>query len=107
MSTTIGLLGCGLWGQNILRDLLQLGCRVTVVEPNEVNRRRATALGAQDVVASDGKMSAVQGIIVATPASTHATVIDQILDRGVPIFVEKPLTTDTQSAVRLTELAPD
>jgi predicted dehydrogenase len=107
MDITIGLLGCGLWGQNILRDLLQLGCRVIVVEPNGVNGRCATALGAHDVVASDGRMSSVQGIVVATPASTHAAVVEQILDRGVPIFVEKPFTTDTQSAVRLAELAPD
>jgi len=107
MNITIGLFGCGLWGQNILHDLLQLGCRVTVVEPNELNRRRAKALGAHDVVASHARMSVVHGILVATPASTHATVVDQILDRGVPVFIEKPFTTDTQSAIRLAELAPD
>jgi len=107
MNKTIGLFGCGLWGQNILRDLLQLGCRIIVIEPNEVNRLRATALGAQNVMASHGNMSAVDGIIVATPASTHATLIDQILGRGVPIFVEKPFTTTTDSAVRLADLAPE
>ena len=31
-SPHIALLGCGLWGQNILRELLTLGARVVVID---------------------------------------------------------------------------
>ena len=46
----------------------------------------------------------VDGIVVATPATTHTAVVEALLDRGVPIFCEKPLTTDVASAARLAEI---
>jgi predicted dehydrogenase len=51
-------------------------------------------------------MSGVEGIVVATPSSTHAEVIESLLGFDVPIFVEKPLTTDVDSAARIARLAP-
>jgi predicted dehydrogenase len=49
----------------------------------------------------------VDGIVIATPTSTHAEVVEGALSFGVPVFVEKPLTTDLQSARRLAAAAPD
>lgn len=98
---TIGLLGCGLWGQNILRDLLALGCRVFVVDPSAEVRARALVAGATAVSAALEQLPVVDGIVVATPATTHAAVIDRVLARCVPIFCEKPFTTDLASAQRL------
>jgi hypothetical protein len=31
---TIGLVGCGLWGQLVLRDLLMLAAKVVVADPD-------------------------------------------------------------------------
>ena len=67
---------------------------------------RATAGGAQSVVPSLDTMPEVDGLVVATPASTHADVVARALDLGVPVFVEKPLTVDPQSAEALAERAP-
>jgi predicted dehydrogenase len=49
----------------------------------------------------------VAGVVVATPTTTHAEVVDGLLEREVPIFCEKPLTDDPATARELVRLAPD
>jgi predicted dehydrogenase len=101
----IGLVGFGRWGRNILRDLLALGCPVTVVERGD--RAEALRAGATDAVASVDQLTEVDGVVVATPTSTHAEVVDRLLSRvDGPVFVEKPMTDDPASARRLAEVAP-
>lgn len=106
MALHIGLIGCGLWGRNILRDLRQLGAEVTVVDPSPTAHAAARDHDAA-AVSSAADLGSVDGIVVATPASTHAAVIEAVLDRGVPIFTEKPFTLDLASARELSQLAPD
>mgnify|MGYP001168319220 CR=1 FL=1 len=51
----IGLVGCGLWGQAILRDLVALGCRVAVVDIDPGRRDVATRLGAVAVLGATAR----------------------------------------------------
>jgi predicted dehydrogenase len=95
----IGLVGCGRWGRFILRDLLSLGVSVSVVARGE-DARRAGEAGAQ-VVGRLDDLPAVDGIVVATPTTTHADVIEALLPRGTPIYCEKPLCDDAERARRL------
>ena len=44
---------------------------------------------------------------MATPTSTHAAVLWEVLDLGVPVFVEKPLTDDPAAARSLAQHAGD
>lgn len=104
--THMGVIGCGEWGRNIVRDLLSLGCDVTVADPSVAGQERARALGAA-VVARASDLPPVAGIVVVTPSTTHAAVIEELLERGVPIAVEKPFTTDGASARRIAARAPD
>ncbi len=100
-SPHIALLGCGLWGQNILRELLTLDARVVVVDPSEPARLRAVQMGADGALAEIDHLPVVVGVVIATPATTHASVIESMLERHVAIFCEKPFTTDLASAARL------
>jgi predicted dehydrogenase len=50
------------------------------------------------------ELSVTDGIVLATPTSTHAAVIEQALDRGVPVFVEKPMTSHAARARALAEV---
>ena len=97
----LALMGCGLWGRNILRDLVALNCRVIVVDPSVENRRVATQIGAISVLDDGAQLPDVEGIVVATPASTHISVVEKYLDRQVPIFCEKPLATDPAAVEQL------
>ena len=80
----IGLVGCGRWGRFILRDLLSLGASVSVVARGD-DARLASEAGAQ-VVARLDDLPAVDGIVVATPTTTHADVIEALLPRGTPVY---------------------
>jgi predicted dehydrogenase len=98
---SIGLIGCGHWGAYILRDLVELGCRVGVVARTEDSVRRAREGGAaytRDTLEALGPMD---GYVVATPAQSHAAILDRLLDRPAPIFVEKPLCTRSADGHRL------
>jgi predicted dehydrogenase len=57
------------------------------------------------VVPSLDALPASDGIVIATPTSMHAAVIREALAYGTPIFVEKPLTADVQSARKVAERA--
>jgi predicted dehydrogenase len=102
---SIGLVGCGRWGRHILRDLVDLGARVTVVLPSDRNRGLAIDSGAESVVPTVDDLPAVEGIVVASPTTTHETVVRSVLGRTVPIYVEKPLTDSANTARELATLA--
>lgn len=103
----LGLVGCGRWGRLILRDLNALGCSVSVVARSPESRQRAMDGDAAAIVESVDALGDVSGIVVATPTATHAQVVLAVLDRGVPVFVEKPLTDDPVSAGEIVQRAGD
>jgi predicted dehydrogenase len=103
----VALAGCGRWGRNILRDLIALGCEVPVVARSEASRERAREGGAETIVPDLASLGTIDGLVVATPTTTHAEVAEEALALGVPVFVEKPLTADVESARRLAAAAPD
>ena len=99
----VGLVGCGRWGQHILRDLVTLGCEVPVVARSQESRARAEGGGARELVGDIASLPRVDGVVVATPTSTHAAVVEEALELGVPIYCEKPLCDDPAAAERLAE----
>jgi predicted dehydrogenase len=103
---TLAIVGCGRWGSHILRDLQRLGCRVFVVDVSSHAREAARVSGATTCFESLAALPPVAGIVIATPASSHAAVAEAALTKGVPLFVEKPFTTDASSARRLADAAP-
>ena len=103
----LGLVGCGNWGRHILRDLVSLGCEVPVVARSPESIARAEKGGASKVVTDTGSFPALDDVVVATPTSTYAAVLDEVLEREVSVFCEKPLTDDPSAARQLAERAPD
>jgi predicted dehydrogenase len=103
----VALIGSGRWGRHILRDLLSLGCEVPVVARSQASIERAREGKASAIVPDIASLGPVDGVVVATPTITHAEVVGEALELGVPVFVEKPLTADVASARRLAEAAPD
>jgi len=78
-----------------------------VVARSQESRARAEEGGASAVVADIASLTGVDGVVVATPTSTHAAVLEQVLTVDVPVFCEKPLTDDPAAAARLAELGSD
>ncbi|TSC61744.1 MAG: oxidoreductase [Parcubacteria group bacterium Gr01-1014_106] len=90
--TTLALIGRGRWGTNIQRTLAQLpGCSVSYVETRDWKR----LLQLRDL----------DGVLIATPGSTHADIALPFIERGMSTFIEKPLTTNLRDALRLENAA--
>jgi predicted dehydrogenase len=105
--TRVALIGCGRWGRNILRDLLVLGCEVAVTDPDPEARRHAQAVGACGASADLRDLPESDGIVIASPTSTHAVVLDAVLARNVAVFVEKPMVCDLADARRVAACGKD
>jgi predicted dehydrogenase len=101
------MVGCGRWGANVLRDLVALGAEVTVAEPDAHQRERALAAGAHAGVSAAAQLPECDGYVVVTPASTHRAACEQLLGRGVPVFVEKPPCNDLDDVRALARIGDD
>jgi predicted dehydrogenase len=104
MKTEIGLIGCGIWGRNILRDLIGLNQSVVVIDPSEENRITAVEMGASQAFEKRPENFYPKGWVIASPAITHFEVLKDLVQDKIPIFVEKPLTCNLQEAEALLEI---
>ena len=105
------LLGYGYWGRNLARNLHQrLGtdwAACVDLDPErraEVARRYPWVAPLADLgpVLAD---PAIEALVVATPAASHAALTGQALDAGKHVLVEKPLALSTAEAAALTRQA--
>ena len=104
-NSSIGLVGCGIWGEKILRDLVALGAEVWVIEQDQRHLDKALELGAAKYLTDLPVDEAPDAWIVSTPATTHFEVLKSLYPYGKPIFVEKPLTCSFSEASQLLQLA--
>lgn len=101
MSGTPGVVvvGCGQWGQNLVRNFHQLGALRTVCDATEVGRERALALAPGVTVTRDlsrALAADAAGVAIATPAETHVSLARAALAAGKDVFVEKPLAMSVE-----------
>jgi len=101
--TSIGLIGCGSWGINILRDLAQLGCKVLVVDPSLTARSRASDMGAFEVYSRIDVLPACDGYVVAVPIPGLTNECARLLQYKKPIFAEKTLCLSLADFNRLND----
>src|SRR5262245_45118986 len=90
----VAVLGCGYWGKNLVRNFRELGALAAVADPS-AGRLQAEGIAPGipihadlDPVLAD---SSINGVVVATPAETHAAVCARALAAGKDVLCEKPL----------------
>lgn len=103
----IGLIGCGLWGRNILRELAHLNAQAHVMDPHPESREYADQNGAHKTYSNLEDLPEVDGFILSTPASLHAQQIKGLISLGKPIFTEKPFVLSLDEALEIQELGRD
>lgn len=104
----VGVIGCGYWGKNLVRNFQQLGSLGVVCDATDPGRQLARELAPNaEVVSEIGAVldSDVSGIVVATPAETHYALVKRALEAGKDVFVEKPLALTYDQGAELVELA--
>jgi predicted dehydrogenase len=111
MTTTIAQLGCGYWGPNLLRNFsAQPDCHVKLVAEEDPKRREYVEANYPKSKTTPRWQSAIEdaeidGVIIATPASTHYTLAKACIEAGKHVFIEKPLAMCLQDAEDLVSLA--
>jgi predicted dehydrogenase len=88
---SIGLIGCGNWGKNILRDLVRLNCNVYVIDIDAQARSRASKMGAQEVRSDIDALPLCDGYVVAVPIPDLTKECARLLKYKKPVFSEKTL----------------
>ena len=104
----VAVIGCGYWGKNLVRNFNQLGALSLVVDATDAGRGKARELAPNVPVAEDIQAaleSDVQGVVIATPAETHYTIVKQALLAGKDVFVEKPMALSYEHGRELVLLA--
>lgn len=105
----VGLIGLGYWGPKVLRNLRDHP-GVEVRSLHDANRAAAerNARGSEVVtsdladVLGDPEIAAV---VIATPSSTHAVLVEEALACGKHVLVEKPLARTLSEADALVHAA--
>lgn len=113
MTEGIGVVvaGFGYWGANLARNVEAVPSTelVGILESDESRREAAATTHRHARVWTDLDQALtddrVDAVILATPASTHATLASQALEAGRHVLVEKPLAETVADASRLIELA--
>jgi predicted dehydrogenase len=107
----IAVVGCGYWGQNLLRNFCELEEAEVVIACDydsralaRATRRYPTVKTRQDYkdVLSDPNVDAV---VFATPVSTHYPFAYQALRAGKHVLVEKPLAQSSRQVEDLIQMA--
>jgi UDP-2-acetamido-3-amino-2,3-dideoxy-glucuronate N-acetyltransferase len=105
----VGVVGCGYWGKNLVRNFHQLG-RLRVI--CDVDRPRLEQLQREydgvDICDSYEELfqrKDIEGIVIAAPAVQHYSLAKRALEMGKDVFVEKPLALQVDHAEELTQLA--
>jgi predicted dehydrogenase len=103
-SIRVAIVGAGLMGRWHAASARRAGAQVVAVaDPDAARaaqlarRHGARTLGPTDRLAQHE----VDAVHVCTPLETHAAIVAQILEAGLPVLVEKPLARDPVETERL------
>jgi predicted dehydrogenase len=109
--TTVALVGYGYWGPNLLRNYMELPdvavktvCDLRPEVLTKVHTRYPAVRTATDF-ASVLDDTEIDAVLIATPISTHFALAKAALLAGKHVFVEKPITSCSDEAIELVELA--
>lgn len=106
----VAFLGVGRMGQTHIRTLAGIpNVRVIVVaDPNleAAERGRAIARAERAVASADEALldPRVEAVVIATPTSTHASLIEMAVRAGKAVWSEKPIALDITETERVVEL---
>jgi len=107
----VGVIGCGYWGPNLIRNFSNLKTSKVVacsdLSEDRLNHMKQlypalrTTTNFREIVTDPG----IDGVVIATPVSSHFAVACEALEAGKHVFVEKPLAQSVDEGKKLVELA--
>lgn len=109
----VGVLGCGYWGPNLIRNFLNnkgcgqvIACDLDQSKLDLIQVRYPSLKVTQDCQRLLGS-DQVDAVAIATPVNTHFQLTREALQAGKHAFVEKPFTASSAEARQLINLAQE
>ena len=111
--TNIGLIGCGYWGPNLLRNLMAIpNCTVKTICDFNIDRlihiqslypNLDITTEFYDIINNDS----IDAVVIATPVSTHHPLAMKSLTANKHTFIEKPLALSSGQCIDLLQAAEE
>lgn len=104
----VGVVGCGYWGRNLVRNFHELGALAAVCDVDSGNleeMRRTYSVFATPHFEEMLAMPEVQAVVIAAPAARHYELAKKAMQSGKDVFVEKPLALHVEEGAELVEMA--
>lgn len=105
---TLALIGHGRWGQKIRATLaaipgahLKYICVLEKKELANVPANYQATTSSEELVARED----IDAVVIATPGATHVPLALPFIEKGLPVFIEKPLATSQADADKLQQAA--
>lgn len=106
--TLVGVVGCGYWGKNLVRNFYQLGSLAAICDTQRScldEMLQAYPVQACAQYAELLEMPSIQAVVIASPAAQHFRMARAALLAGKDVFVEKPLALQVEEGEELVRLA--
>jgi predicted dehydrogenase len=107
----IGVIGYGYWGPNLVRNFAEAGSTEVVAvadlrpERLQLVQRRYPTVGISTDCRQLMRNPGIDAVVISTPVSTHFPLAMEALQAGKHVLVEKPITTNSDDALRLIDEA--
>ncbi len=111
MKKCTAVVGCGLWGRNIVRNFYNLGALHSVCDLDLENLKMIQELYPEVNTTSDFNSiianPEITALCIVTPSHTHFNLVKKAILAGKHVYVEKPISTSSKEAKELKELADE
>lgn len=107
----IGIIGCGYWGPNVLRNFIEIPdsevVAVADLKMEQLNRvkDRYPQISYLTQNYQDLFRFNLDAVVITTPPQTHYSLAKACLMHGLHVLTEKPLTLDSKTAADLDRIA--
>ena len=109
--TRIGVVGCGYWGPNLIRNLRQSSdCQLSIICDKEAQRlehmrRLYPGIGITPNFEEFIQDETLDAVVIATPVRFHYQMAKLALEAGKHVLIEKPMTRTVAEGEELLALA--
>jgi len=111
MKKNIGLIGCGHWGKNLIRNISELKALYAVCDLDQ-NKLKSVKEKYPNLFTYKDldkllKDPVIEAVVISTPAETHYSLAKKALMANKDIFIEKPIALNYKEGEELIFLAED
>ena len=109
MNKCVAVIGCGIWGRNIVRNFYNLGALHTVCDLDSDNLNLIQDLYRDVNISNDFesvlKNPQITALCVVTPSHTQFNLVKKAILAHKHVYVEKPISTSSKEVQELKDLA--